>query len=76
MSVLDRVPDYGERFTPDGEPVDEFCEVLARIPTEVGVDAVMIAGVIANYRCTGRGDLAGMLKRWHPEGTAIRSLSN
>ena len=66
--ALDIVPDYGERVGADGEPIDEFATVLALIPTEIGVDGVMLAGAIARQRCDGRGNIAGALEHWTPEG--------
>lgn len=70
MSILSRIPDYGERIGSDGWPVEEFFEVLAQIPADVGIDGLMLACAIARHRCDGRGDVAGALDQWKPEGEA------
>lgn len=64
------IPDFGERIGADGLPVDEFADVLVRLPPELGTDGVMLAGVIARHRCTGCGGIEAALQQWEPESAA------
>ena len=72
MSVLDLIPDFGERIGPNGEPVDEFMAVLAHMPDPLDTDVCMIAAAICDFRLRGHGNLARALKKWRPTEGSIQ----
>jgi hypothetical protein len=42
-----------------------------RLPPELGIDGVLLAGVFAQHCCTGCGNLEDKLRSWQPEAPEL-----